>query len=72
MHVVAKMVPMSRFVLETDSPYFLPQKLGARAQASHPGHIAHIAAQVAALRGIPLREVVDATNVNTKKVYNIN
>ena len=34
-------------------------------------HVAHVAAQIAVLRGVPLREVVDNTNVNTKKVYNI-
>ena len=73
MHMVAKMIPMCRLVLETDSPYFLPQKLWPYVTGfSHPGHISHVAAQIAVIRGVPVQEVVDATNANTKKVYNIN
>ena len=75
-HEVAKRVPLDRLLLETDAPYFLPAKLAKSAspysyQFSQPGQVIHVAAQVAALRGVSLVEVLDANRRNIEEVYGI-
>jgi len=73
-HEVAQHVPLEKILLETDAPYFLPPavlKSSYQYNFSQPGHVVHVAAQVAALRGIPLSEVLRANMKNIQAVYNI-
>ena len=75
-HEVAKRVPLDRLLLETDAPYFLPAKLAKSAspysyQFSQPGQVIHVAAQIAALRGVPLEEVLEANRSNIEELYSI-
>ena len=75
-HEVAKRVPLDRLLLETDAPYFLPSKLAKSAssysyQFSQPGQVIHVAAQIAALRGVSVEEVLDANKRNIEEVYGI-
>ncbi|XP_042904217.1 uncharacterized protein [Parasteatoda tepidariorum] len=74
-HEVAKKIPLSRLLLETDTPYFIPKPLTrhpSNLRNSHPGMAIHVAAQVAALKeGIPLELVLYKTRQNTKAVYKI-
>ena len=74
-HEVAKLVPLDRLLLETDAPYFLPDKLAKSTsypyRFSQPGHIVHVAAQVAALRNISIDEVLEANKKNIAEVYGI-
>ena len=75
-HEVAKRVPLDRLLLETDAPYFLPAELAKSAspysyQFSQPGQVIHVAAQIAALRGVSLEEVLDANRRNIEDVYGI-
>jgi len=75
-HEVARRVPLDRLLLETDAPYFLPtgvaRKTSYAYSFSQPGHVVHVAAQVAALRKISLLEVLRANMRNIKEVYGIN
>ena len=74
-HEVAKRVPLDRLLLETDAPYFLPSKLAKSEsysyQFSQPGQVIHVAAQIAALRGVSLEDVLDANRRNIEEVYGI-
>ena len=75
-HEVAKRVPLDRLLLETDAPYFLPARLAKSAssysfQFSQPGQVIHVAAQIAALRGVTLEKVLDANRRNIEEVYGI-
>ena len=75
-HEVAKRVPLDKLLLETDAPYFLPAKLTKSASSYHyqfsqPGQVIHVAAQIAALRGVSLVEVLDANRRNIEEVYGI-
>ena len=75
-HEVAKRVPLDKLLLETDAPYFLPAKLTKSAssycyQFSQPGHVIHVAAQIAALRNVALEEVLGANRRNIEEVYGI-
>ena len=74
-HEVAKLVPLDRLLLETDAPYFLPAKLAKSTsypyRFSQPGHIVHVAAQVAALRNISIDEVLEANKKNIAEIYGL-
>jgi len=68
---VAAKIPLDRLVLETDAPYFKPSLASSTQTWSHPGIVAHAAAQVAALKGISVKEVITATGVNARRVYDL-
>ncbi|GBN23693.1 Putative deoxyribonuclease TATDN2 [Araneus ventricosus] len=70
-HEVAKNIPLDRLLLETDAPYFIPKRGCQGMRWSHPGLAIHVAAQIAALKSIPIEEVFQSTRNNTKRVYNI-
>ncbi|GIY95809.1 putative deoxyribonuclease TATDN2 [Caerostris extrusa] len=70
-HEVARKIPLNRLLLETDTPYFIPRKSPFGTKYSHPGMAIHVAAQIAALRGIEVDEVIQSTCRNTKFVYNL-
>ena len=51
-HDVARRIPLDRLLLETDAPYSLPAGVGKatyRHRFAQPGHVVHVAAQVAYL-----------------------
>ncbi|TCP12654.1 TatD DNase family protein [Crenobacter luteus] len=56
---VAKMVPLDRMLIETDSPYLAPVPF--RGKTNEPGFVKHVAEHIAALRGLPLEAVAEAT-----------
>ncbi|KAF8766890.1 putative deoxyribonuclease TATDN2 like protein [Argiope bruennichi] len=70
-HEVAKNIPLNRLLLETDAPYFIPKRGCQGMRWSHPGLAIHVAAQIAALKNIPIEKVLQSTRSNTKRVYNI-
>jgi len=71
-HEVARHIPLEKLLLETDAPYFLPSGVSKESYKhtfSQPGHVVHVAAQVAALRRISLAEVLAANRKNIKDIY---
>ena len=71
--VVTK-IPLEKLLLETDAPYFLPAHVSGSSRhrsCSFPGHVIHVAAEVAAIKGISVVEVVKANLSNSKEIYNI-
>ena len=76
-HRVAQVLPLNRMVLETDAPYFLPRGGGEEGYLGHTGkfslpvHVAHVAAQIAAIRGCEVEEVLRANRANIKRVYGV-
>ncbi|CAL1299058.1 unnamed protein product [Larinioides sclopetarius] len=70
-HEVARHLPLNRLLLETDAPFFIPKKAPRGTRHSHPGMAIHVAAQIAAIKDIPVDEVLQATCNNTRFVYNI-
>jgi TatD DNase family protein len=59
---VARHVPLERLLIETDAPYLAP--VPHRGQRNEPAYVRHVAEEIAALRGIPLGEVAEATTRN--------
>ena len=66
--VVAYM-PLDRLLLETDAPYMAPEPL--RGQRCHSGMILHVARRVAEIKGLSLREVLDATRRNAHTLFSL-
>ena len=72
LHEVVRKIPLDRILLETDSPYFLPrQEPTSKSGMSHPGLVIHVAAQIAQLKNIPIRDVIEANRKNVLEVYGI-
>lgn len=66
---VAKMVPLDRMLIETDSPYLAPQPV--RGQRNEPMYVEHVAEKIAELKGISVEEVAEATVKNTIELFDL-
>lgn len=66
---VAKLVPLDRLLIETDTPYLAPQS--HRGQTNEPAFLPETAAVIAACRGITPEEVARATTENAKRLFQI-
>lgn len=71
-------VPLEMLVLETDSPYLLPepersqkQGLRFRERAAEPKHVRVVAEFVANLKAVSLDQVAATTTANAKKLFNL-
>jgi len=67
LHELARTLPLSSLVLETDAPDIPPAFL-ERGQPNEPRYLPRIAAILAELRGLPLNELLAATRANTYAV----
>lgn len=66
---VAKLVPMDRMLIETDSPYLAPVPF--RGKVNQPAYVKHVAEEIALLRGIGVAEVGDATSANFARLFRV-
>ena len=66
---VAEAVPADRLLLETDAPYMAPEP--CRGQRCHSGLIAHTAARIAAIRGVPTGELLETTRDNACRLFGV-
>lgn len=66
---VAKMVPLNRLLIETDSPYLAPQS--HRGKPNEPAFVLETAAFIAKLRGISTEEILQKTSDNTNCLFNL-
>jgi TatD DNase family protein len=66
---VARMVPLERCLIETDSPYLAP--MPHRGKTNQPAWVAHVAAKLAELKGLPVTEVARATTANFERLFSI-
>ena len=65
----AKILPLDRIVLETDSPFLAPQS--KRGQRNEPASVKEIAQMIADLKGLTFKEVATQTTVNAKKILKL-
>ena len=59
---VARLVPLDRMLIETDSPYLAP--VPHRGKTNEPSYVKHVAEAIAELRGITVDEIATATTRN--------
>jgi TatD DNase family protein len=60
-------VPADRLLLETDAPYLAP--VPVRGRRNEPAFVRHTAERVAALRGVPLDQLIAETGANARRVF---
>ena len=66
---VAAYVPLDRLVLKTDCPYIAPHP--HRGERNFSGYLPLVVSEIAAIRGIPVEELVRATEENARRVYRL-
>jgi len=64
---VARMVPLERCLIETDSPYLAP--VPYRGKTNMPAYVPHVAHQLAELKGLPVEAVAQATSRNFEQLF---
>ena len=69
-------IPLSKLVLETDAPYFLPRgdisnTFHQVANFSIPMNALHVAAQIAALKRCEVNDVLRSSRDNIKRIYRV-
>lgn len=69
LHDVAKWVPLSHLLIETDTPYLAPQS--KRGKVNEPSYLPEIAQFIADIKGIKVEDVAMATTQNASKVFKL-
>lgn len=68
---VARQVPENRLLVETDSPYLVPQIFRGKQQRNEPANVIHTAACLADLRGVPIERLAAATTANARALFHL-
>lgn len=64
---VVEKIPLDKLILETDCPYMAPTPF--RGKRNEPIYVEYVAKKIAEIKRITYEEVVEATNRNTRKAY---
>jgi TatD DNase family protein len=66
---VAKALPLDRILVETDSPYLAP--VPHRGKVNEPAYVRHVAETLAAIRGLSLEALAEATTANFFRLFQV-
>ena len=69
LHEAAKIVPLNRLLVETDSPFLSPMPF--RGKPNEPARVKLVVEKIAALKGLPYDVVAEATTQNAKTVFGL-
>ena len=64
---VAKALPLSNILIETDSPYLAPQLI--RGKRNEPAYVAEVAKVLANVRDLPVEEIAQVTADNFRRFF---
>ncbi len=67
LHQVAREIPLSEIVLETDSPYLSPVPF--RGKRNQPAYVHYVAQKLAELKEISLEQVAEITTQNARQLF---
>jgi TatD DNase family protein len=63
----ARLCPLDRMLIETDSPYLAP--IPHRGKPNQPAWVAHVGKFIADLRDVPASTIADATTANARRTF---
>ena len=66
---VAHIAPLDRILVETDSPYLVPQPL--RVKRNEPLFVKHVAEKLAEIRGMTLEQIAQITTANAVRLFGL-
>lgn len=66
---VAARLPLEHLLVETDAPYMTP--VPHRGKRNEPAMVAHTAAKLAELHGVPVEEVARITTENARRLFRL-
>jgi TatD DNase family protein len=66
---VARLAPLSRILVETDSPYLVPKPL--RERRNEPLFVKQTATRLAEIRGLSLEEIARVTSENAARLFGL-
>jgi TatD DNase family protein len=67
LRATVRALPLERLLLETDAPYLAPEPF--RGRRNEPAYVAHVAATLAEVKGLPLAEIEKATTDNFFRLF---
>lgn len=67
---VARLIPIDRLMVETDSPYLSPEPVRS-VRPNEPAFVRHTAECIAKARGITFDELSSVTHANTRRFFNL-
>jgi TatD DNase family protein len=67
LRAVAKLVPLDRCLIETDSPYLAP--VPHRGKTNQPAYVPHVATEIARLKSLTVPQVAQATSANFERLF---
>jgi TatD DNase family protein len=67
LHEVVGVMPLDKFMIETDCPYLAPQKY--RGKRNEPSYVVEVAEKIAELKGVSLSEIEDRSTENALKFF---
>lgn len=62
-------VPDDRLLIETDSPYLVPQMFRGKQKRNESANVIHTAAFLAELRGVPVEQLAALTTANARRLF---
>lgn len=65
----AKLVPLDRILVETDSPFLSPQ--AKRGQTNEPANVLEVAKCLAKIKNLHVEEVIEASSQNAKAIFSL-
>lgn len=66
---MAQALPLERLLIETDSPYLAP--VPYRGRTNSPAYVPHVAAALAAAKGLSIAEVAEQTSANSRRLFGL-
>jgi len=66
---IIKMVPLDKFLIETDSPYLAP--VPHRGEINQPKYVELVAQKIAEVKGLDKNEVLHLANQNAIRLFNL-
>jgi TatD DNase family protein len=71
LRVTAGTIPADRLLIETDSPYLVPQLFRGKQKRNEPANVIHTAALLAELRGVPPEQLAAETTANARRLFRL-